>query len=117
MSEAKILEEILPMLKVKFKDTEVNAENLITILRFAMEIVETTEAKGEEQKKLAIKLVRQMIVDAPIKDEKETLLLNIIDNGILSSTIDLVVDASKGNVNINKVVEVASTCCLSFLKK
>ena len=32
MSEAKILEEILPMLKVKFKDTEVNAENLITIL-------------------------------------------------------------------------------------
>ena len=117
MSEAKILEEILPMLKIKFKDTEVNAENLITILRFAMEIVETTEAKGEEQKKLGIKLVRQMIVDAPIKDEKETLLLNIIDNGILSNTIDLVVDASKGNVNINKVVEVASTCCLSFLKK
>jgi hypothetical protein len=117
MSEAKILEEILPMLKVKFKDTEVNAGNLITILRFAMEIVETTEAKGEEQKKLAIKLVRQMIVDAPIKDEKETLLLDIIDNGILSNTIDLVVDASKGNVNINKVVEVAATCCLSFLKK
>ena len=117
MSDDENFKETLQMFQVKLGSTKIDAENIITVLRCAMEIVELTEIKGDAQKILAIKLVRRAVVDAPIADEKEKLLLDILDQDILGNTINLLVDASKGNLNINKVVEVASTCCLSFLKK
>ena len=117
MSDDENFKETLQMFQVKLGSTKIDAENIITILRCAMEIVEITEIKGDAQKTLAIKLVRQVVVDAPIADEKEKLLLDIIDQDILGNTINLLVDASKGNLDINKVVEITTTCCLSFLKK
>ena len=79
-----------------------------------MEVVEATKLKGAAQKELAISLVRQVIVEAPISDEKEKLLLDMIDQGILANTIELVLAASKGNLDINAVVAVASGCCKLF---
>lgn len=117
MSDTENFNELLQMLQVKLGDNTINAQNIITVLRCAMEIVEITEIKGEAQKTLAIKLVRQLVVEAPITDEKEKLLLDIIDQDILGNTINLLVSASKGDLDINKVIEVGTTCCLSFLKK
>jgi hypothetical protein len=79
-----------------------------------MEVMEATKVKGPAQRDLAIKLVRQIVVEATISDEKEKLLLDMIDQGILANTIELVVAASKGNLDINTVVAVASGCCKLF---
>lgn len=106
----------MKMLKVKLQDVEVNVENFMTILRFSMEVVEVTQLKGEEQKELALKLVRAVVVEAPITDEKEKLMLDMIDQGVLGNTVDLVVDATKGNIDINNVVKVATGCCSLFSK-
>ncbi len=103
-------------LKEKVGNMEINAQTVITVLRFAMEVVEATQLKGEAQKELAIKLVRQIVVDAPISDDKEKLLLDMIDAGILADTVELVVDATKGEVDVNAAVKVAAGCCASFLK-
>ena len=51
------------MLKVKTEGTEINATSIIKIMQTAMEVAEITEVKGKEQKDLAIKLVRQLVVD------------------------------------------------------
>ena len=75
-------------LKEKVGNMEINAQTVITVLRFAMEVVEATQLKGEAQKELAIKLVRQIVVEAPISDDKEKLLLDMIDAGILSDTVE-----------------------------
>jgi hypothetical protein len=107
----------LKTLKEKIGDMEINADTIIQVLRFAMEVVETTELKGEDQKKLAIKLVREVVVEAPITDEKEKLLLDLIDHGVLGNTVELIVQASKGELDINAAVAVAKGCCLSFMKK
>jgi hypothetical protein len=106
----------MKMLKVKLQDVEINVENFMTILRFSMEVVEITQLKGSAQKDLALKLVRAVVVEAPISDEKEKLMLDIIDQGVLGNTVDLVVEASKGNVNINDAVKVAAGCCSIFGK-
>ena len=42
-----------------------------------MEIVEASQVKGDEQKKLVEKIVRQVVVIAHISDEKEKLLQQI----------------------------------------
>lgn len=104
-------------LKEKIGDIEINADTIIQVLRFAMEVVETTQVKGAEQKELAIKLVRQVVVEAPIADEKEKLLLDMIDNGVLGNTVDLVVMASKGELDVNAVVAVATGCCAALMKR
>ena len=41
----------------------------------------------------------------------------MIDAGILSDTVELVVDATKGDLDVNAVVKVAAGCCASFLKR
>ena len=81
-----------------------------------MEIVETSQVKGEEQKKLVEKIVRQVVIIAPISDEKEKLLLDMIDEGVVGEVIELVVSATKGEVNINAVERAATGCCISLLK-
>jgi len=108
--------DYMQMLKHKLQNVEVNVENLMVVLRFAMEVVEVTELKGNSQKELALRLVRTIVVEAPVSDEKEKLMLDIIDNDVLGNTVDLIVHASKGNLNINKAIKVATGCCSSFFK-
>lgn len=108
-----IFEDCYEKLKGKTKDMDITPQTIIKVLRFAMEVVEASSAKGEEQKKLVEKLVRQVVVDAPISDFKEKMMLDMIDEGILGDMASLVVSATKGELNINAVVEVAGVCCKS----
>ena len=117
MSDNESIDKIATSLRKKIGNIEINAENIMTILKFAMEIVETTELKGEDQKALCIKLLRDVIVEAPIADENEKFLLDMIDNGMVGNTIDLIIEATKGEININKVEKIGTSCCLAFLKK
>ena len=60
-----------------------------------MEEVEETAAKGAEQKEMALKLIRALVVDLT-KDADEEVLLKLIDDNTVSNLIDLIVDATKG---------------------
>ena len=105
-----IFKKAFETLNEKLKDKAIDVGNVMLIVRYAMEIVETTQVKGEKQKDLAVKLIEKIIVDAPISDEKEKFLLDMLKEGVVASTIDLVVAASRGQLNINKIKEVAMTC-------
>ena len=103
-------------LKLKVGKLEINFANIMTIVKLAMEVVEVSKAKGERQKTLVLQLIKQIVKDAPITDEKEKFLLDMIENGVLSHTIDLIIDASRGNININTVGKCAKgvgTSCFS----
>ena len=110
------LREILTTLKEKIGDMEINADNITKVLKFAMECVEVTELKGEAKKDLAIKLVRQIVEEAPISDEKEKLLLDMIDQKVLHGMVDLVVEAKEGKIDINALKQVGTGCCNIFKK-
>ena len=107
--------------KLKNMLTELNLEitpdNITTVIKVAMEVVEASKLKGEAQKKLVTKIVRKVVVDAPIADEKEKLLLDMIDQGVVGNVVELVVSASKGEVDVNSAVKVAAGCCATFLKR
>ena len=98
------------------KGIEINSKTITTVIKISMEIVEVTSLKGEQQKKLVEKLVRKVVKDAPIADEKEKLLLDMIDEGVVGDVVDLVVAATKGEIDVNAVEQVAVGCCLSILK-
>ena len=116
-----LFDQCYQLLKLKTNNTEINITNIMDIVKFSMEVVETSKAKGKEQKNLVIELVEQIVRDAPISDDKEKFLLDMISNGVLSHTIDLVIDASKGNLNINTVGKyaknVGNSCFSACFKK
>jgi hypothetical protein len=95
-------------------DMTINAATIMQLLKISMEITEATQLKGEEQRKLCIKLVKDVIVAAPLGGKEEQLLLDMIDNGVLDNTVELVVDASQGKLDINAAVGLAQGCCLAF---
>lgn len=111
-----VFNSCLKKIKITIGTTEINAKNIMYVVKIAMEVVETTKVKGSAQKVLVNKLVGKLVVDAPISDTKEKLLLDILDEGIVDEVIDLVVSASKGELNLNAAKEVATSCCLGLFK-
>ena len=119
VNEMTVYNESLSLLKQKLEEgnLEVNAQNIMLILKITMEIIEFTKLKGTKQRSLAVRLIRQVVIEAPISDDKEKLLLDLIDNGIVDNTIDLVVSATHGEVNVNAAQGIAYNCFTRLLKK
>ena len=112
MAGDKVFEE----LEKKAKEVGIKSETLTVLLRFTMEAIEDTPIKGEAQKEYAVKLLKAL-VQSQAEDPEKTILLGIIDSGILEGTIDLVVSATNGELNVNQVGEAVTTCCFNFLSK
>ena len=115
VSSDETFELALTMVKNRLGVNEVTVQSLITIVKYSMEAVEISELKGSEQREMALRLVRRIIVDAPISDDQERLCLDMLDSGVLGQTMDLVVDATNGHVGVNQVIGLAEACCFSFL--
>ena len=101
---------------LKERNIEVSSKTITQIVKIAMEIVEATKLKGKEQKALVERIVRKIVTDAPLDESKKSIVISMLDEGIVGDVIDLVVSATKGELDINSVVKVATGCCLAFLK-
>ena len=86
--------------ELKKNNIDVTPDTITSVITMAMELVEASQVKGEEQKRLVTEVVRKIVVDAPIADDKEKLLLDMIDQGVVGNVIELVVSATKGEINV-----------------
>jgi len=115
----KIYEEILNKVKYLLNDTNLTLTNLHIILKIIMEIIEETPLKGKDQKKYAIAILRE-IIDEKVYGSEEAMLLLLIDNGTIENLIDLIVDATKGKLNINAIKTTTLGClnaCIPYCLK
>ena len=117
-----VLEEMLKdvIAKVKARMGEIDMGNislstLPMLIRIVMEAVEQTIIKGNAQKVFATRVISELIDELPESAEKGFLKATCASGGI-EGTIDLVVAASKGELDVNKVASVAlKSCAPSFL--
>ncbi len=114
-----ILLEIKDQLLQEFKDQTLDKPLLMKLLIRGMEIVETTDFKGSDQKDLVIDILIKLLetdgLNAPHKNQLVTFLKDDATN-----VIDVIVDASRGKININKLEPLVTrlvTCLFSCLKK
>lgn len=120
MSSTALFDSTYDALIAKLNPSQIKPENIMIYVKYAMEIVEGTPLKGIAQKQLVIDVIRKLIVTAKLSTVNESLCMDFIDSGALSQTIDLIVDASKGKLNINKPIVLIKrilTCCLAFLNR
>lgn len=99
----------------KVASLTVSTDSIITVLQYAMEAVEATTLSGAEKKDAVMRLVRDVVTDAPIDPQTQSILLEMIQDGIISHTIDIVVSASRGKLNLNGVAEAGQIVCSSLL--
>jgi anti-sigma28 factor (negative regulator of flagellin synthesis) len=104
----------------------ISPETIMKLLKIAMTIVEQTKESGPNKKIFVINLLRDLFVNdkTGLLGEHKLEALNLIHGNLVSDTIDFIVDASKGNFNINKIEvvaeHVAKSCfshCLSRIFK
>ena len=102
------------MFKDEIRDLKLTPSNVSKVLSKAMKVVEISELKGVEQKKLAKDLVSKAVSQLPDGEEK-TVLKMILENDVLEDMVETIVLATKGELPINQIVEKIKTrCCGLF---
>ncbi len=112
-----LYEITLTKLKVKVSAISIRSSTLHLIIKYVMELVEQTPLKGSEQKELALKLINALIVDLT-NGEDERVLLQLLNDGTIGNMIDLIIDATKGRLDVNTAIQVTSGClnrCIPYL--
>lgn len=96
--------------KMKKEKLELSTDSIINVLRLTMESVEHSPLKGKIQKEVAIKIIVELANESGLTPENIEIIKNLVQGELISATIDLVVDAAKGKVNVNQVAEIATGC-------
>ena len=111
--KGQLLEQIKGQLLDEFKDLlktqSVDKSLLIKILIRGMEIMETTTVKGKEQKDLVIDILIQILETDGLNVSHKDLLIHFLKEDA-NAFIDVIVDASRGKININQVESVVTNC-------
>ena len=97
--------ELIVSLVSSLKD-RVGLEKLTTktihiVLKEAMELVEEFKIPGSEKKDNVIKIVKTLVNDLVEEGAEKDLINSMIENQLLENTIDLVVSATRGKLNLN----------------
>ena len=112
-----IYDSVMETLKEKVSVITIRPSTLHLVLKYVMEEIEDTQVTGVEQKELALKLIRALVIDFT-EGEDEEVLIKLLNDGTVGNMIDLIVDATKGKININAVSTVGAgffNHCVPFL--
>jgi hypothetical protein len=101
-------------LKDRMGDLAIHSTSMPLIIKYVIEILEGTHIKGKDKKTMALKLMKSIIVDLTNGDD-EKILTQLLDDGTISDLIDLVIDATKGKLDVNVAVKIAYGCYSTFV--
>lgn len=115
--ELEITNNTLSFLKEKLKGVYIRPSTVHLVLKYAMEYIEKTPVKGIKQKQITLNVLKALFVDLTDGDD-ERVLLSLLEDGTISNLIDLIIDVSKGKLDINTLIdttEVTYGCLKSCL--
>ncbi len=90
-------------------------QTLMQALPLVIECVETIKNKGItgiEKRNLVLKVILFIVNQSKIDEGKKNLLRSLIEGGTLETTIDIIVDASKGKLELNRKTKRALFSCM-----
>ena len=100
MKQAKVMQDKMAEMQKKIEEQNItiSVKTITFVIRIAMEIVEATQLKGDEQKQLVEGIVRKIVKHSDIEEDKKQLVIAMLDEGIVGDVIELVVAAQKENL-------------------
>lgn len=112
-------DELFDKLEKRIAPLKLSPATLVSIIQSCIELVELSKKKGPEKKVLVVLMIETLIDDSELSNEDYNFMKELVKNGTLSDTIDLVISASRGKLGLNdldEVMETACSCCYSFYK-
>jgi hypothetical protein len=114
VSRTQIMNDIKQRLLDECKQLTIDKPRLIKLLVRGMEIIDTFDIKGDDKKKTIIEVLILLLetngIDIPNKDSLITFLKEDASN-----FIDIIIDASKGKINVNKIEHGIINCLFRCL--
>ncbi len=93
---------VINELKSKWGENKITVGTIHLVLKEGMELVEKLDCPGSEKKEHVLTIVKAVVVDLVDDENDERMILELIDKKVLENTMDLIVMASKGELNLNK---------------
>lgn len=87
----------------------ISPETLPDHIRYAMEVAEIVVRSGDKTA-YAKEIILRLIAESDMTEEEKTMCRTIVATGILDGIFALVVDATKGKVNINVIKKKTKSC-------
>lgn len=118
VENTELIGELLVSLKERIGVTQVSSKTIHLILKEAMELVEELNIPGSDKQDNVVKVIKALVDDLVSDGEEKRLIIEIIESNMLENTISLVVQASKGELNLNnKKTQEQITGCFSTILK
>ena len=93
--------DIIKKMKEKYEVLKIETSNVHILLVDIMLLVEKSKLKGEDQKILTLKILKEIITLRSDEKSKNT-LLELIDDNTMGNIIDVIVLGTKNKLKINK---------------
>lgn len=100
----------LQEVRERLGETVISPGSFMLLVRYVMEVVEGKPIKGKAQKDLALEILNLFIDESEFAEADKEMCRTLITSGAVGDTIDLIVDATQGNINVNAVASVAVGC-------
>ena len=83
------------------------------LLKDCMELADKLNCSGTEKKAQVITIVKAVIIDLVEDPEQERLILELTDKDVLGNTMDLIILAARGQLNLKskKTQKQLLSCC------
>jgi len=115
MQTEEIIANTIYELKQQFGETKITAATIHLVLKETIELVEHFSCPGPEKKEHVVTIVKVLVTDLVDNEEEKRIILDIIDKRILENTIDLIIAATKGKLNINKKTQKKLISCTTSI--
>jgi len=106
-----VLEKVRMTLHEKAERFE-DEHSLFKVLKVVMESIETEKMQEMSKKRLAESVIKALVKESEMSDERKKICLDLVDSGTIGDTIDLVIAATKGELAINKKTRKRILACL-----
>lgn len=105
-----LIHEIFNTVMLEYNLDSININNIARIVTKIMELVEETDVKGVKQKVLVNDVIKQLVLLLPEDDKRRIDIINFIEGDGLDSLIEIIISASKGELDINNIVKTGKSC-------
>lgn len=91
---------------------EISPKKLVTLAVVAMEVVEPTSLTGSKQKSLVLKMLQRFINNSQISEAAKKYYLKLVENGMVSAVIEVIIASTKNKVGVNSPIVVKKSGCM-----
>lgn len=99
-------------LKTKWGEEKITVGTIHLVLKEGMELVDKYNCPGTEKKEHVLTIVKAVVKDLVVDETEERIILELIDKKVLENTMDLIIQAARGQLNIkNKATQKKIMSC------